>query len=182
MSVGILFVVALVVVLVLAIAAARLAPRNSGGEYAYTAADTLLTHGELAFHKVLKTVTPPRVCINSKVRLADIIQVPQATSRPRWAAAFNKIVSKHVDFVLCDSDSLKILCVIELHDKSHNTQKRAVRDTFVRQAMASASVPYIEVKASAAYNASELRDRLDEALSGSKRQTKKAQVPDSALA
>lgn len=179
MSVQLTIMVAAVVIAVVATAfarLARLARHPVDGEYTYVSADALLTQGELAFLRVLRGLIPCGVCINFKVRVADIIQVAPGTSRQRWSAAFNKIQSKHVDFVLCDSDSIKILCVIELHDKSHNTQKRTVRDNFIRHALASGAVPFIEVKASRMYNASDPRDRLNDLLAQG------AVLPSSAVA
>jgi hypothetical protein len=58
---------------------------------------------------------------------------------------------------------MKIICAIELHDKSHASDKRAERDEFVREAFATAKVPYVEVKASRAYNPKELRERINNA-------------------
>ena len=52
----------------------------------------------------------------AKVRLADLIEANER--HPQWQANFNRIRSKHVDFVLCDN-WLRPLLAIELDDSSH---------------------------------------------------------------
>ena len=164
MSPSVLLLIAVsIAVSLLVLAGARDALRGQGqrmGIHPYVAVDGLLSKGELAFHRSLQGVVPDHVCIQSKVRLADIINVTSGLDKKSRSAAFNKIQSKHIDFVLCDNTSMKILCAIELHDKSHNSTDRRERDDFVRQAFVSAKVPYLELRARASYSQSELREQV----------------------
>jgi hypothetical protein len=113
---------------------------------------------------VLLTSLPADTCINSKVRLADVIQVTPGLSNQRRAAAFARIQSKHIDFVICDSASMKIVCAIELNDKSHDSEKRKSRDAFVRGALAEAQIPFIEIRARRSYNSAEIREQINKAI------------------
>nr|WP_298768795.1 DUF2726 domain-containing protein [uncultured Shewanella sp.] len=63
-----------------------------------------------------------------KVRIADVLTPQGNVNRQQWQIAFNKISAKHFDFVLCDKQTLKVIAVIELDDKSHQ-QKKYKRET-----------------------------------------------------
>ncbi len=64
----------------------------------------------------------------AKVRLADLCQ-----DLDRWAdiRAFNKVSSKHVDFVLCDAKTFRPVLAVELDDRSHLRANRRDRDALV---------------------------------------------------
>jgi ssDNA-binding Zn-finger/Zn-ribbon topoisomerase 1 len=81
-------------------------------------------------------------------------------SRSDWQKAFNKISSKHFDFLLCDKNDLSILCAIELNDRSHNSKKRKDRDIFLEGACQSANVPLVQIVAQTTYNIKEIQNAL----------------------
>lgn len=88
----------------------------------------LLTKNEYAAYKKLKPIADAHgLLICPKVRLIDIVE-PKTGDQQNALRA--KVIQKHVDFVICNSD-LKILGVLELDDSSHDTQKRIDRDQFV---------------------------------------------------
>ena len=76
-----------------------------------------------------------------KVRLADIIKVNLNLQRSESQSAFNRIQSKHIDFVICKSDDMSIHSIIELDDKSYNQTSRQKRDAFVNNALKGAGIP-----------------------------------------
>ncbi|MBK8605035.1 MAG: DUF2726 domain-containing protein [Saprospiraceae bacterium] len=43
-----------------------------------------------------------------------------------------RITSKHFDYVLCSKDTLAVVAVIELDDRSHNLRKTYARDVLLR--------------------------------------------------
>jgi hypothetical protein len=119
----------------------------------YKKQSALFTKAEINFLKTLeKIVTNPSVAIFGKVRIADIITPQTTTNSKGWWRLFNKISSKHVDYVLCDRNDYSVICVIELNDKSHNTTKAKQRDAFVRKAYQSAGIELVEIKASRYYD------------------------------
>ena len=75
-------------------------------------------------------------------------------------AAFNKIQSKHLDFVVCDPDDLSIQFVIELDDKSHAKAKRQSRDEFVNQALAAAGVPLSRFPVKRTYSVQDIQNEI----------------------
>lgn len=88
----------------------------------------LLTKNEWNAYKKLKQIADScNLIICPKVRLIDIVE-PKAGNQEHVLRA--KVIQKHIDFVICNSD-LKILGILELDDKSHDTEKRIERDIFV---------------------------------------------------
>lgn len=126
---------------------------NRSNRLHYKKQNALFTKAEINFLKTLENiVTNPSVAIFGKVRIADIITPQKTTNSKGWWQLFNKITSKHVDYVLCDRGDYSVICVIELNDNSHNTTKAKQRDAFVRKAYQSAGIELVEIKASRYYD------------------------------
>lgn len=96
----------------------------------------------------------------SKVRIADVIEPLATKDRKHWQKSFNKISAKHFDFVLCQAQSLSVICAIELNDRSHRRADRIARDKFVRSACKSAGVSLVEVPVQRGYTIEEIRNLL----------------------
>ena len=96
--------------------------------YPYKLTQSLLTASEAAFYGALLLAAGRRYVVFAKVRLADLCQ-----DLDRWAdiRAFNKVSSKHVDFVLCDATTFQPVLAVELDDRSHLRADRRSRDAFV---------------------------------------------------
>ncbi len=130
--------------------------------FPYLRVDSLLTQGELAFYDVLRAAVAGRYLICPKVRLADLLDIRKGTqSRQGY---FNRIQSKHIDFVLVDLKTLRPLLALELDDASHRQSKRQKRDEFVDTACEAAGLPILRVPAKAAYNAPDLSRSIDAAI------------------
>jgi len=113
----------------------------------YRRKDYLLTKAERSFLGVLEQAVLGQPRIFAKVRLADLVWMPKGTEQRQ--SHFNRISSKHIDFLLCDDDAIRPLLVIELDDSSHERQDRKSRDVFVDQALAAAELPMLRVRARA---------------------------------
>ena len=89
----------------------------------------LLSQNEKNQYEKIKVVTDELgLVLFSKVRLADIIE--PVAGIENWKTYWNKIQSKHVDFLIC-TKNLITLCVLEIDDKSHKRIDRIERDNFV---------------------------------------------------
>lgn len=118
--------------------------KKSAKDFKYKKRGGLFTKHELAFYRSLVSVAASRkLVVFGKVRLADLIE-PQ--KKETWRQAFNRISSKHVDFVLCDPVELKPVLVIELDDSTHDRKDRAQRDQFVDKAFGSAGIPILHTR------------------------------------
>lgn len=126
----------------------------------YIAQDSLFTPAERNFMLVLEEAAGSGCRVYGKVRLADVLKVRSGMEPKKWRAAFNKICAKHVDFVVCDAETLEVLCVVELDDSSHAREDRTARDVFFDEALKDAEIPLMRVKARASYNPSLVREQL----------------------
>ena len=107
----------------------------------------ILTQNEYNFYIYLKRFADyNNLHILSKIRLADIIEPLPNLTKSEWYSAFSKIQAKHVDFALATKSNLKILCLIELDDNSHNNRERINRDKFVDEIYDTVKIPIIHTK------------------------------------
>lgn len=121
---------------------------------------TLLSPAERSFYGVLRQAVGETYQVQVKVRLADLVQPASGLSRSDWQAAFNRISSKHVDFVLVNPATFEVACALELDDSSHATDKRFERDAFLDAAFQSAGLRLLHVPAKNAYAVQEIRAML----------------------
>jgi hypothetical protein len=96
---------------------------------AYALVPSLLTPRELNFFNILLPIATARGhYVAIKPRIADFVTAN--TEHPQCQANFFAISSKHIDFLVIDSES-KPLFGVELDDTSHNKPDRIKRDIFV---------------------------------------------------
>ena len=128
----------------------------------YNKVNFLLTKAEFNFYKILLlTVNDFNLYVFPKVRLADIIYVTKTKS---YRTYFNKIQSKHIDFLLCRDDFLIPVLAIELDDSSHYNQTRINRDLFLESALNTAGLPLLRIKVDYSYTVSELKSKIESIL------------------
>ena len=136
----------------------------------YRKKDYLLTKAELSFYRVLKNVIDDDLLIFSKVRLADLLWLPKGTKNRQ--AYLNKIMSKHVDFVLCESNTLSPVLAIELDNSSHQKSSRRERDKFVDDVFHKAGLPLLRIQAKRSYSPGELSLAIKQEMDNSNMVTK----------
>jgi len=115
--------------------------------------DDFLSTAEHSFYMVLKSMMSSYFTICPKVSLSDIFFV---TNPDRNMSAYNRINRKHVDFLICDAETMKPRFAIELDDKSHNRQDRKERDEFVEELFETANLPLVRIPVRPTYNTNEL--------------------------
>tara|TARA_B110000495_G_scaffold59109_1_gene50157 strand:+ start:270 stop:770 length:501 start_codon:yes stop_codon:yes gene_type:complete len=133
-------------------------PRN----LPYLARGQLVTKSELKFYKSLSKAVQDDFQIFAMVRIADLLRVEKGNKhRRKW---LNKILAKHIDFVLCDPGSLKPLVCLELDDVSHQRPDRIERDKFVNLAFKSAQLPLLRIPTQIEYKSREIRELIESVL------------------
>lgn len=125
----------------------------------YNKREYFFSVAELKFFGVLKEVIGDNYYIFPKVRICDIVNSKEKGNY----AQFNRIKSKHVDFLICTKNPIKAKIVIELDDSSHNYQSRIKRDKFVDGVFASAGIPIVHVKVKSFYDKEALIKELQKA-------------------
>jgi len=98
----------------------------------YKVKDDFLTDTERSFYHSLKLCVGDKAVICPKVGLKDLFYVGKGVGKD-YMKYFGKIAQKHVDFLLCEPNTMKPLCGIELDDISHTNKKTYERDLFVEK-------------------------------------------------
>jgi len=129
-------------------------------DYPYEKEPALFTTAERSFLGVLEQAVDGKLRIMGKVRLADVVKVKRQNNKSTWQKAFNRIQSKHLDFVACDPATLGVKFVIELDDKSHNESKRQDRDLFLDKVLEAAAIPVFHFPAKRQYVVPEIQSTL----------------------
>jgi very-short-patch-repair endonuclease len=120
----------------------------------------LFTPAERSFLGVLDTALGNQFRVFGKVRLADVIKVKPGLSGSARQQAFNRIQSKHLDFVVCDPKDLSVQFVVELDDSSHQQSGRQARDEFLDKALAAAGVPVFHFQVKRTYSIQDIRGTI----------------------
>lgn len=123
----------------------------------YRLRDDFLSPAEFSFYKVLSSLLGGRWTIQSKVRLADVFFVARPNEN---IAFFNRIAQKHLDFLVCDTTSMKPALGIELDDSSHRRSNRQERDEFVENVCKAAGLPLLRVPVQREYNSREIAAQI----------------------
>jgi len=140
---------------------------TAGGEeiLPYRRADYLLTQAERVFYDVLcRVVDAQRHRAFCKVRLGDLLWVPKGADKR--LSYRNRVRTRHVDFVVCSTDALRPLLVIELDDRSHGPSEQEEPDSFFHRALAAAGLPILHVAARAKFDAAEIAAEIRRAMGG----------------
>lgn len=118
---------------------------NSERKFYYVLAPLLKQYGYIAF---------------PKVRLADIIETKSTDLSTYWKE-FNKIKSKHIDFLVCEDITFRPEFIVELDDPTHNKKDRISRDEFVDRSLNMAGLKVYRIKVSDKYDTEKLRHQLE---------------------
>lgn len=149
--------IALFAVVLLVLKALKTAPHR----YPYQQREFLFTPAEWRFLETLRRAVPEGVDIFGKVRVADVLKPEPGLDRGTWQRAFNRTAGKHFDFVLCDRGGGRVVCVIELNDRSHQQRARQDRDAFITGACKHAGLPLLMVPAARHYDPAALRGEIE---------------------
>jgi hypothetical protein len=128
----------------------------------YRAKRYFFSKAERSFFGVLHQAAGNQYAIFAKVRLSDLLYVKKGTESRQ--GHFNRIQSKHVDFVLCDPEQVRPALVIELDDASHGRSKRQKRDAFVDRSLTAGGLPILRVPAKRNYDSNGLAQSIRNAI------------------
>lgn len=119
----------------------------------YRLTSQIFSLAEANFYRILKQLVGNNLLIFPKLSLKEFLQV---TDQPNFQSHYNRIDRKHIDFLLCDSDTLQPVFAIELDDSSHRQAERGQRDIFVETILAKAGLPLVRIPVRTSYNTQEL--------------------------
>lgn len=120
-----------------------------------------VSEAETNFFRVLRNVVGDRAHILAQVSVGRLLWMPgNDRTNPGWSKWRNKISARSVDFVLCDSVTLRPRLVIELDESTHARPMRQTRDEEVEAILTAAGLPYLRVLTSRMYDMRELSETI----------------------
>lgn len=110
----------------------------------YRLKESVMTNREKIMYNILaKYCNKNNLVLMSKVRIADFVEPIHTNNRRNFYHWFNQISAKHVDYLICDPNTLRPKAAIELDDSTHNYQSRRKRDIFVDNVYKSVQLPIL---------------------------------------
>src|SRR6266498_5141601 len=120
----------------------------------YRLRETFLSTPERALLRVLQSMVGRHYMICPKVSLNDIFYIVRPNENVHF---FNKFFRKHVDFLLCEPNSLKPILGIELVKPVAKTETREA-DQFMEDLFLSAGLPLVHIPSSEHYSENDLAE------------------------
>ncbi len=152
------------VLIVLAVIWLRERTSRSVG-YPYARRERLLSPHGRHFLQVLDKIVGPDVRVFAKVRVTDVMRVTHPSGSGAFARALARIASQRFDFVLCDRDSLTVLCAVTLDElERRDPGEASFAQSFPAQMCRFAGLPLLRVIARREYDLKDLGDRVTEAV------------------
>ena len=129
---------------------------SSSDDYPYCKKQYILSPAEYSFYKALLLQLPDDRIVMAKMRLADIIDIEKGLEKSRRSSAWNRIKSKHVDFVILDKKTCTVQSIIELDDTSHQKASAQKNDEFKNKACAAVGISLHRITAKRGYTTEDL--------------------------
>lgn len=126
----------------------------------YRLKESFLSTPELALLRVLQNMAGRHYVICPKVALNDLFYIVRPNENVHF---FNKFFRKHVDFLLCEPNTLKPAIGIELVKPVTKTETREA-DQFMQDLFLSAGLPLVHIRSSEHYSESDLEELLQLAI------------------
>ena len=113
----------------------------------YRLRERFLTTPEIALFRALREMAGERYVIFAKVALDDIFSIVRPNENVHY---FNKLFRKHVDFLLCNPQSLKPQIGVELIRAAAGGATRTA-DQFMEDLFLTAGLPLVQIPANDKY-------------------------------
>lgn len=163
---NILWVTALVVI-VLASSSwwRRRSGRRPATGYPYARRERLLSPDGRRFLNVLDDVAGNDARVFAQVRMTDVIRVTHRPGSGYFARALARISERRFDFVVCDRESLAVLCAVTLDERKRDAGDDApFAQSFAAQMCRFAGLPLLRVISRRDYDMQHLGERVAEAI------------------
>ena len=126
--------------------------KSDGQRLPYRLREPFLTTTEMALFRVLKKIVGERYLICPKVSLNDLFVIVRPNENVHF---FNKFFRKHVDFLLCDPQTLAPAFGVEILRLNSKDEARE-SDKFIQELFTDAGLPLVHVQSSEVYEPAEL--------------------------
>jgi hypothetical protein len=120
----------------------------------YRLREPFLSTPERALFRVLQRMVGQHLLICPKVALNEIFYVARPNENVHF---FNKFFRKHVDFLLCEPDTLKPAIGVEMVKPVSRAETRE-SDQFMQELFLSTGLPLVHIRSSESYSEKELAE------------------------
>lgn len=120
----------------------------------YRLREQFMSTPELAMFRVLRNMVQDHYVVCPKVALNDIFYIVRPNENVHF---FNKIFRKHVDFLLCEPDTLEPAFGIELVKPISRNETREA-DKFMEDLFLSAGLPLVHIPSNDHYDENDLAE------------------------
>lgn len=127
-------------------------PPTAKTDSPYRLREYFLSTPEISLFRLLQKMVGDRYVICPKVALTDIFTIVRPNENVHF---YNKIFRKHVDFLLCDPQTLKPAIGVELVKPIAKTETRAT-DQFMEDLFSAEGVPLVHIPLGENYEVSDL--------------------------
>ena len=100
--------------------------------------------------------------IFGKVRIADVLKVKSSESEGKRRIAQERIAKDHIDFVLCDKVTTRIICAVELYDPHNHKTLQIKRARALDKIFKAAGVPLARFPRAERYKTLEIESSLSQ--------------------
>ena len=171
-----LAIILMMLLIVVAVGAMKLSDQGVG--FPFRRKNQLFTPVEHTFLKLIEDAVGREFRIVCRVRLSDLLQVRQQTSKKQASAAISRASSRHLDFVLVDRNDMSPILAVDLVYGNGKDGYKAQRDFFVTGALDAAGLPHARIKVQSGYTVEDIRECLENKLIPYRRKMQKlAQAP-----
>ena len=134
--------------------------KDQNGRLPYRLRESFLSTPELALFRVLQSMAGRRYVVCPKVALNDIFYIVRPNENVHF---FNKIFRKHVDFLLCEPETLRPAIGIELV-RPVGRKEKSEADQFMHDLFLSAGIPLVHVPSNERYAETDVAGLLQVAI------------------
>ena len=138
--------------------------RQKPFDFPYVARKHIYSKSERIFLGYLIRAMGEDYLIMGKVRVADILAVDSRLTIAKKKEAFEKITKDHVDYLLCDRQTMAVVCVVELYDPSFDPKHQIIRGSFLDKAFRSAGIPLIRFPKKEEYRIWDVKRSIEKVL------------------
>ncbi len=127
--------------------------------------DQSLSHKEKMFTSVLEKAVGGQYTIYCKVPMLDVFEAASVKSERAKRKALRPLLGRQFDYIVCDVNTKKIVCAVELDDHHYENKKHQKNDLLVEDICLDTKLPLLRVAPQNGYNLVEIIERFERTIS-----------------
>lgn len=121
---------------------------------------SLLSPKERILYQELCQMIPRRMTVLCKVRASDVIHPGASLAHAEMYAATTSIATHHLDFVLCDQQDFRVVCIIAMKEQGQRSMLQRLHNNMLQLCAESVSLPFLRVDCDKADALENIRQQL----------------------